>query len=120
MILWNCEIIEIIMRGNMLEFDEDISTTRTTSDEKCTFLNRKSILHYKDENFNGKLYDSLESKIKKHYEDRKDIEIEFKSFNNYKKIEIVITINFKKEDEYYHLTEDFKKDFKEVYEKYKE
>ena len=50
----------------MLEFDEDISTTRTTSDDQCIFLDRKSILHYKDENFNGKTYDSLESKIKKH------------------------------------------------------
>ena len=46
---------------------------------KCKFLDRKSILHYKDENFNGKIYDLLESKIKKHYEDRKNIEIEFKS-----------------------------------------
>ncbi len=104
----------------MLEFDEDISTTRTTSDDQCKFLDRKSILHYKDENFNGKMYDLLESKIKKHYEDRKNIEIEFRSSNNYKKIEIIVTIDFKKEDEYYHLTEDFKKDFKEVYEKYKE
>ena len=108
------------MRGTMLEFDEDISTTRTTSDDQCNFLNRKSILHYKDENFNGKTYDSLESKIKKHYEDREDIEVEFKSFNNYKKIEVIITINFKKEDEYYHLTENFKKDFKELYGKYKD
>jgi hypothetical protein len=119
MISWNCKIIEIIMGGNMLEFDEDISTTRTTSNDQCIFLDRKSILHYKDENFNGKMYDLLENKIEKHYEDRENIEIEFKSSNNYKKIEIVITINFKKEDEYYHLTEDFKKDFKEIYEKYK-
>lgn len=104
----------------MLEFDEDISTTRTTSNDQCIFLDRKSILHYKDENFNGKMYDLLENKIGKHYEDRENIEIKFKSSNNYKKIEIVITINFKKEDEYYHLTEDFKKDFKEIYEKYKE
>ena len=108
------------MRGNMLEFDEDISTTRTTSNDQCIFIDRKSILHYNDENFNGKMYDLLENKIEKHYEDRENIEIEFKSSNNYKKIEIVITINFKKEDEYYHLTEDFKKDFKEVYEKCKE
>ena len=120
MFSWNCKNYSIIMRGTMLEFDEDISTTKTTSDDKCIFLDRKSILHYRDENFNGKLYDSLESKIKNHYEDRNDIEIEFKSFTNYKKIEIVVTINFEKEDEYYHLTENFKKDFKEVYENYKE
>src|ERR1039457_6773372 len=120
MISWNCKIIEIIMRGNMLEFDEDISTTRTTSNDQCIFLDRKSILHYKDENFNGKMYDLLENKIEKRYEDRENIEIKFKYSDNYKKIELVITINFKKEYEYYHLTEDFKKDFKEIYEKYKE
>ena len=104
----------------MLEFDEDISTTKTTSNDQCIFIDRKSILHYKDENFNGKMYDHWKTKLKNIMKTVENIEIEFKSFNNYKKIEIVITINFKKEDEYYHLTEDFKKDFKEVYEKYKE
>jgi hypothetical protein len=102
----------------MLELDEDISTTKTTTDDNGQFLERKSILHYKDEKFDGKLYNSLEDKLKNHYKDRNDIEIEFNALDSYRKLEIVITINFKKTDEYYHATEDFKKDFKEVYEKY--
>jgi hypothetical protein len=36
----------------MLEFDEDISTTKTTADDAGIFLGRQSILHYKYENFN--------------------------------------------------------------------
>ena len=99
----------------MLEFDEDISTTKTTADDDGVFLGRKSILHYKDLNFNKKFYDSLENKLKKHYEDRKDIEIEFKALNSYRNLEIIFTINFKKEDDYYQITEDFKESFKEIY-----
>ena len=57
---------------------------------------------------------SLENKLKKHYEGRKDIEIEFKSLNGYRSLEIIFTINFKKEDDYYQITEDFKDGFKEL------
>ena len=64
----------------MLKVDKDISFTKTTSDEDGIFLERKSILHYKDEDVNLKFCDSLENKLKKYYEDRKDIEIEFDLF----------------------------------------
>lgn len=99
---------------NLFKFDEDSSTTKTTADDAGIFLGRKSILHYKDEKFNRKFYDSLENKLKKHYEGRKDIEIEFKSLNGYRSLEIIFTINFKKEDDYYQITEDFKDGFKEL------
>ena len=60
----------------MLKLDEDISFTKTTSDDVGIFLERKSILHYKDGDVGLKLSNSLENKLKKYYEDRKDIEIE--------------------------------------------
>jgi hypothetical protein len=105
----------------MLEFDEDNSTTKTKSDDSGMFLERKSILHYKDKTIKGKFkQDSLKRKVKTPYEGKNDIKIEFKSFDNYKRIEIIITINFKKEDDYYHLTKDFKENFEEVYNKFKE
>jgi hypothetical protein len=105
----------------MLEFDEANSTTKTKSDNSDIFLERKSILHYKDENIKGKLsYDRLERKVKTQYEGNYDIKIEFKSFDNYKRIEIIITINFNRKDDYYRLTKDFKENFEVIYNKFKE
>jgi hypothetical protein len=104
----------------MLKFDEDISFTKTTSDDVSIFLERKSILHYKDEDVNLKFCDSLENKLKKYYEDRKDIEIEFDPFRSNRTLKIIITINFNQKDDYYHLTKDFKENFEGIYNKFKE
>jgi hypothetical protein len=74
----------------MLKFDEDISFTKTTSDEAGIFLERKSILHYKDDDVTSKLCNSLENKLKKYYEDRKDIEIEFDPYRSNSTFDIII------------------------------
>jgi predicted phage-related endonuclease len=104
----------------MLKFDEDISFTKTTSDEAGIFLERKSILHYKDDDVTSKLCNSLENKLKKYYEDRKDIEIEFDPYRSNSTFDIIININFKQKDSYYHLTKDFKENFETIYNKFKE
>jgi hypothetical protein len=104
----------------MLKVDEDISFTKTTSDEAGIFLERKSILHYKDGDVGLKLSSSLENKLKKYYEDRKDIEIEFDPYRSNRTLEIIIIINFNQKDDYYHLTKDFKENFEAVYNKFKE
>ncbi len=103
----------------MLKFDEDISFTKTKSDESGTFIERKSILHYKDYDVNVKLFNSLGNKLKNHYKDRKDIDIEIGPVSA-KMGEIIITINFNQEDDYYRLTNEFKDNFQEIYEELKE
>jgi hypothetical protein len=102
----------------MLKLDEDISFTKTTSDDVGIFLERKSILHYKDGDVGLKLSSSLENKLKKYYEDRKDIECD--PFRSNRTLEIIITINFNQKDDYYHLTKDFKENFETIYNKFKE
>jgi hypothetical protein len=104
----------------MLKVDKDISFTKTTSDEAGIFLERKSILHYKDGDVGLKLSSSLGNKLKKYYEDRKDIEIECGPFRSNRTLEIIITINFNQKDNYYHLTKDFKENFETIYNKFKE
>ena len=102
----------------MLKLDEDISFTKTTSDDVGIFLERKSILHYKDGDVGLKLSSSLGNKLKKYYEDRKDIECD--PFRSNRTLEIIITINFNQKDDYYHLTKDFKENFEAIYNKFKE
>ena len=104
----------------MLKIDEDISFTKTTSDDVGIFLERKSVLHYKDDDIGLRLSDSLENKLKKHYEDHKDIEIEFDPFRSNRTLKIIITMNFNQKDDYYHLTKNFKENFEEIYNKFKE
>jgi|ERR1035438_1966200 predicted phage-related endonuclease len=104
----------------MLKFDEDISFTKTTSDEDGIFLERKSILHYKDDDVSLKLCNSLENKLKKYYEDRKDIEIEFDTYKSNSTFGIIININFEQKNNYYQLTKDFKENFEVIYNKFKE
>jgi hypothetical protein len=66
------------------------------------------------------LSNSLENKLTTHYEYRKDIEIEFDPYRSNKTLKIIITINFNQKDDYYHLKKDFKENFEEIYNKFKE
>ena len=103
----------------MLKFDEDASSTKTKSNDVGIFLERKSILHYIDDDINIKSFNALENKLKKHFENQEDVGIETVPLKNNSALELIITINFNQEDDYYHLTNDFKANFEEIYKTFK-
>ena len=90
----------------MSKFAEN-TTTKTTSDDEGNFLERKSTLHYTDYDVNKTMYGILEIELNKYYKDNKDINIEFSQFKYDKPLELIITINFNKNDAYYQLTNNF-------------
>lgn len=104
----------------MLQFDEDSSLTKTISNDAGIFQQRKSIIHYKDYDVSKTMFETLQRKIKEYYKDKENINFEFSQLGSDKKVEIIITINFNQEDDYYHLTNEFKENFVIIYEKIKE